>query len=176
MNFSISCLCDLSSEDSYHNYNSNHSGKNVHKIDVPIWNETVANLTLMALGSSAPEILISVLGTVSEATKEPPADPPDLGPATIVGSAAFNLLVITGLSIYAVGDEPKKIEKLSVFFLTSASSLFAYLWMYICLVSSSEDVVSMAEAWITFVFFWLLILCSYTMDKINQYFIDAKKT
>jgi len=33
-------------------------------IDVPIWNATVANLTLMALGSSAPEILLSVIGTV----------------------------------------------------------------------------------------------------------------
>lgn len=33
-------------------------------IEVPIWNETVANLTLMALGSSAPEILLSVIQTV----------------------------------------------------------------------------------------------------------------
>ena len=142
---------------------------------MPVWNETVANLTLMALGSSAPEILISVLGTVAECTKEPPQAPPDLGPATIVGSAAFNLLVITGLSIYAVDDEPKRIEKLSVFFLTGASSIFAYLWMYICLELSSKDVISMAEAWITFVFFWLLILCAYTMDRINQYFVDARK-
>jgi len=130
----------------------------------------------MALGSSAPEILISVLGTVATVTKEPVEPPPDLGPATIVGSAAFNLLVITGLSIYAVGDEPKKIEKLSVFFLTAASSLFAYIWMFICLTVTSEEVVDMAEAWITFVFFWLLILCAYTMDRINQYFIDARKT
>lgn len=30
-------------------------------IEVNVWNETVANLTLMALGSSAPEILLSVL-------------------------------------------------------------------------------------------------------------------
>jgi len=30
-------------------------------IETPIWNETVANLTLMALGSSAPEILLSVI-------------------------------------------------------------------------------------------------------------------
>lgn len=28
---------------------------------VRIWNETVSNLTLMALGSSAPEILLSVI-------------------------------------------------------------------------------------------------------------------
>jgi solute carrier family 8 (sodium/calcium exchanger) len=39
-------------------------GKNKVFIDVPIWNATVANLTLMALGSSAPEILLSVIGTV----------------------------------------------------------------------------------------------------------------
>jgi solute carrier family 8 (sodium/calcium exchanger) len=39
-------------------------GKNKVFIDVPLWNATVANLTLMALGSSAPEILLSVIGTV----------------------------------------------------------------------------------------------------------------
>ena len=52
---------------------------------VRIWNETVSNLTLMALGSSAPEILLSVIeifGNNFEAG--------DLGPGTIVGSAAFN--------------------------------------------------------------------------------------
>jgi len=31
-----------------------------------VWNETVANLTLMALGSSAPEILLSVLQTLKD--------------------------------------------------------------------------------------------------------------
>jgi solute carrier family 8 (sodium/calcium exchanger) len=31
---------------------------------VDFWNPTVANLTLMALGSSAPEILLSVIETV----------------------------------------------------------------------------------------------------------------
>lgn len=34
------------------------------KIEKPVWNATVANLTLMALGSSAPEILLSVIGTL----------------------------------------------------------------------------------------------------------------
>ena len=68
-------------------------------MDVDIWNPTVANLTLMALGSSAPEILLSVLGTVGDIE----AVPSKLGPSTIVGSAAFNLLVISGVSIAAVG-------------------------------------------------------------------------
>ena len=30
-------------------------------LEVRVWNDTVANLTLMALGSSAPEILLSII-------------------------------------------------------------------------------------------------------------------
>lgn len=33
-------------------------------IEIPIWNKTVANLTLMALGSSAPEILLATIETI----------------------------------------------------------------------------------------------------------------
>ena len=36
------------------------TGKN-QVVVVKVWNETVANLTLMALGSSAPEIMLSVI-------------------------------------------------------------------------------------------------------------------
>lgn len=67
---------------------------------VDFWNPTVANLTLMALGSSAPEILLSVIETVTKLGK----CPGELGASTIVGSAAFNLLVISGVSIYAVSE------------------------------------------------------------------------
>jgi len=66
-----------------------------------MWNPTVANLTLMALGSSAPEIILSILETVMNLG----GCPGELGPSTIVGSAAFNLLVISGVSIYAVNKD-----------------------------------------------------------------------
>ena len=56
---------------------------------VRVWNSTVANLTLMALGSSAPEILLSVIELLSNNCFSG-----ELGPSTIVGSAAFNLLII----------------------------------------------------------------------------------
>ena len=75
-------------------------------IEVRIWNDTVANLTLMALGSSAPEILLSVIeiiGNGFEAGK--------LGPGTIVGSAAFNLMAISSVCIMAIpGTETRKIK------------------------------------------------------------------
>lgn len=34
-------------------------------IEVTVWNDTVANLTLMALGSSAPEILLAIIEIIS---------------------------------------------------------------------------------------------------------------
>ena len=68
---------------------------------VPVWNPTFANLTLMALGSSAPEIILNTFETITTLGKTPG----ELGPSTIVGSAAFNFLVISGVSIYAVKKE-----------------------------------------------------------------------
>ena len=72
---------------------------------IRIWNETVSNLTLMALGSSAPEILLSVIeifGNHFEAG--------DLGPSTIVGSAAFNLFIIIAVCIYVSYISNSKVQ------------------------------------------------------------------
>lgn len=128
-----------------------------------MWNPTVANLTLMALGSSAPEILLSVIGTLQDLNKRPPV----LGPSTIVGSAAFNLLIITALSILAVGDEPKKVFDVGVFFVTSVFSMWAYIWIYLCLEVFTEEEVTLGEGWWTFAFTFLLIGISYAADKTN---------
>lgn len=68
---------------------------------VLVWNSTMANLTLMALGSSAPEILLAVIETSGNLG----ACPGELGPSTIVGSAAFNLLIISAASIWAVNEK-----------------------------------------------------------------------
>ena len=67
-------------------------------IKVRIWNETVANLTLMALGSSAPEILLSVIEICGNNFNAG-----ELGPGTIVGSAAYNLFIIVGICVAVVG-------------------------------------------------------------------------
>ena len=51
----------------------------------------------MALGSSSPEILLAVIEVVGNNFLAG-----DLGPGTIVGSAAFNLLVITAICVSAI--------------------------------------------------------------------------
>jgi solute carrier family 8 (sodium/calcium exchanger) len=117
----------------------------------------------MALGSSAPEIMLSVI----ESLKNLGLKAGELGPGSIVGSGAFNLLVITGVSIVSV-DEPKKIYDLGVYSCTALFSLFAYAWMYICLEVTSPGVVSTTEAWLTFFFFFLLVGLAFGFDKLQQ--------
>ena len=91
---------------------------------VRIWNETVSNLTLMALGSSAPEILLAVVETFGNGMKAGA-----LGPATIVGSAAFNLFMIISLCMYVIPDgEVRRIKHLRVFFVTATWSTVKKLY------------------------------------------------
>eukprot|EP00961_Rhodomonas_salina_P233140 3150133-Rhodomonas_salina.2 len=75
-------------------------------IDELIWNPAVANLTLMALGSSTPEILLSIIEIVGAGFYAG-----ELGPGTVVGSASFNLYVIIGICMVALdAGEVRKIE------------------------------------------------------------------
>jgi solute carrier family 8 (sodium/calcium exchanger) len=60
----------------------------------------------MALGSSSPEILLSVIEICGNGFLAG-----DLGPGTIVGSAAFNLLVISAICVVAIeGTEIRRIK------------------------------------------------------------------
>lgn len=89
-------------------------GENVSR-EILLWNETVANLTLLALGSSAPEILLATVETINQITSGSLSSKEGLGFYTIVGSAAFNLLVITGICITSVPSPGvKKIRELGM--------------------------------------------------------------
>lgn len=130
-------------------------------VEVKIWNETVSNLTLMALGSSAPEILLSVVETVGGGFVAG-----DLGPSTIVGSAAFNLFMIIAICMYVIpDDEVRKIKHLRVFFVTAIWSVLAYVWLYYIVVANTEGVVEPWEATLTLLFFPLLTLWAWVADK-----------
>ena len=139
-------------------------GNVIGTIEEIVWNPTVANLSLMALGSSAPEIMLSVIETVTYIDKEPG----DLGPSTIVGTAAFNLLIISAVSIMAVDEKPKKIDDVNVFAITSVFSILAYLWMFVVLQVWTPEEVSLAEAIITLSLTVLLILMAYIADTCRQ--------
>lgn len=131
------------------------------EVEVLVWNATVANLTLMALGSSAPEIMLSCIETITQLDSEVKGE---LGPSTIVGSAAFNLLIISAVSIVSV-DKPKKIDDLGVFTVTACMSIFAYVWLVIVLkIWGPEGEVTILESCLTLMFCLLLIIAAYAAD------------
>eukprot|EP00931_Biecheleriopsis_adriatica_P039494 TRINITY_DN22583_c0_g1_i2.p1 TRINITY_DN22583_c0_g1~~TRINITY_DN22583_c0_g1_i2.p1 ORF type:complete len:896 (-),score=130.62 TRINITY_DN22583_c0_g1_i2:43-2595(-) len=131
-----------------------------HMVTVKVWNGTVANLTLMALGSSAPEILLSVIEIVGNGFFSG-----ELGPSTIVGSASFNLFVIVGICVLAIpSGETRRIKEIGVYHVTAAFSIFAYLWLVFIVQVHSTDVIDTWEALLTLAFLPVLIAVSYLTD------------
>ncbi|XP_064157563.1 sodium/calcium exchanger 2b [Anguilla rostrata] len=128
---------------------------------VRIWNETVSNLTLMALGSSAPEILLSVIEVCGKNFESG-----ELGPGTIVGSAAFNMFVIIAICVWVIPDgETRKIKHLRVFFITAFWSIFAYIWLYLILAVITPGVVEVWEALVTLLYFPICVILAWIADR-----------
>ncbi|QDZ24373.1 sodium/calcium exchanger protein [Chloropicon primus] len=135
------------------------------QFSVKYWNPTIANLTLMALGSSAPEIMLALIETIMSLDQEPGK----LGPSTIVGSAAFNLLAISSVCVFAIPTgETRSIEELTVFKCTSFFSVFAYIWLYIVYAVWTPDEITIVESVITFLFFPLMVLLAYQCSKYDN--------
>lgn len=134
--------------------------KDGHEFKVRVWNDTVANLTLMALGSSAPEILLSIIELLGAKMYAGA-----LGPGTIVGSAAFNLLVISAICLgFLPKNETRQIRQLSVFYITATCSVAAYLWLIVILQVTSPNVVTPVEGLITFLGFPVMVCSAYYAD------------
>ena len=54
---------------------------------------------------------------------------------------------------------------MQVFFVTTASSIFAYVWLVLILTRFSPGVVDLWEAVLTFLFFPVLVVSAYLTDK-----------
>ena len=137
------------------------SSNDMEEVHVRVWNDTVANLTLMALGSSAPEILLAIIEITANKFESGA-----LGPSTIVGSAAFNLLVISGVCVMAVpAHEVRRIKAIKVFGVTATFCILAYIWLYVALSVSSPEIMDIWEAVLTFLLFPILVIIAYIADK-----------
>jgi len=137
-----------------------HSGSK-RKFHRKVWNPTVANITLMALGSSTPEILLTAFELIGNNFFAGA-----LGPFTIVGSAAFNLLVISAVCISAIpAPEVRKIEMVDVFCTTTTMSIWAYLWLVVIVYVISKDRIEWWEGALTFLMFPFLVVAAFIADK-----------
>lgn len=85
----------------------------------------VAGASLMAMGSSAPELFIALIALYRGGVHS------DVGIGTIVGSAVFNILVITGMSAVVAGTlemNPMAIGRDIIFYLGSVAILLYVFW------------------------------------------------
>ncbi|XP_071167585.1 sodium/calcium exchanger 2-like isoform X7 [Mytilus edulis] len=134
-----------------------------HEREVLVWNETVANLTLMALGSSAPEILLATIEMIFTLGDTEPAD--SLGTFTIIGSASFNLFVISSICVVSVSSpDVKYIKEFGVFIVTTIWSVWAYVWMLLVVQYISPGIVEPWEAWVTLLYMPMFVLNAYAQD------------
>merc|ERR1719181_384806 len=107
---------------------------NTRILRVKLWNDTAANLTLMALGSSAPEILLSIVELIL-VEKPQFMHAGALGPSVVVGSAAFNLFIISAVCVMAIPEgEVRYIQGTYVYCITAFFSIFAYVWLIFVLL------------------------------------------
>ena len=77
------------------------------RIEEPVWRESVAYVTLLAVAAAAPEIFLSFYSTFAERRHTQKSSA--IGPLSLVGSAAFNLLIVGAISM-ATATKPQKIK------------------------------------------------------------------
>ena len=116
------------------------------------WNipSDVAGASLMAMGSSAPELSIAILALFKEGGAHS-----DVGIGTIVGSAVFNILVITGIS--AIIRDAKvtlpSVIRDTVFYLISIGALLYAFWDGEITLTESFLFIALYAGYIGFLFF-----------------------
>jgi solute carrier family 8 (sodium/calcium exchanger) len=140
-------------------------------IEEPLWNSGIANVTLMALAASAPEIFMCFFGTFSNLGSAPN----QIGPIVLIGSASFNMLIGTGISILAA-SKVKKVYNLCSFLTTAAFATAAYIWLFVALLVVSPGVIEIKEAVITLLGYPILIITIWASEKISETLYTDEET
>lgn len=128
-----------------------------------VWNYTIADITLLAFGTSFPQISLATIDAIRNLGQ---LDAGGLGPGTLIGSAAFDLFPIHAVCVIVPkAGELKKISDLGVWLVELFWSFWAYVWLYIILEVWTPKVITLWEALLTVLQFGLLLLHAYAQDK-----------
>lgn len=138
----------------------------------PVWNWVVANITLLAVGSSSPEILLSIV----EACITLGETPGEIGPACIIGSGSYNLFGILAICTAALPDGVMKmIEHQKVFIWTTTWSLVAHLWIWLAYKKITPGIIDIWEAFLTLGMFPVLVYTAWLVDTRGWHWYRANK-
>ncbi|KAK8711515.1 hypothetical protein V6N13_146797 [Hibiscus sabdariffa] len=128
-----------------------------------VWNYTIADITLLAFGTSFPQISLATIDAIRNIGNLYAGG---LGPGTLVGSAAFDLFPIHAVCVVVPkAGELKKISDIGVWLVELFWSFWAYAWLYIILEVWTPNVVTLWEALLTVLMYGLLLTHAYAQDK-----------
>uniref|UniRef100_A0A7C9EGF0 Sodium/calcium exchanger membrane region domain-containing protein n=1 Tax=Opuntia streptacantha TaxID=393608 RepID=A0A7C9EGF0_OPUST len=128
-----------------------------------VWNYAVADIALLAFGTSFPQISLATIDAIRNIGSLYAGG---LGPGTLVGSAAFDLFPIHAVCVVVPkAGELKKISDIGVWLVGLCWSFWAYVWLYIILKVWTPDVVTLWESLLTVLQYGLLLLHAYAQDK-----------
>ncbi|KAJ3681369.1 hypothetical protein LUZ60_015858 [Juncus effusus] len=127
------------------------------------WNYTIADITLLAFGTSFPQISLATIDAIRNIGQLTAGG---LGPGTLVGSAAFDLFPIHAVCVVVPkAGSLKKISDLGVWIVELSWSFWAYIWLYIILEVWTPNIITIWEALLTVLQFGLLLIHAYAQDK-----------
>ncbi|CAN6381974.1 unnamed protein product [Urochloa humidicola] len=128
-----------------------------------VWNYTIADIALLAFGTSFPQISLATIDAIRNLGQLTAGG---LGPGTLVGSAAFDLFPIHAICVVMPrAGSKKKISDLGVWLVELFWSFWAYVWLYIILEVWTPKVITLWEALLTVLQYGLLLLHAYAQDK-----------
>lgn len=130
---------------------------------VKVWNYTIADIALLAFGTSFPQISLATIDAIRNLGQ---LNAGGLGPGTLVGSAAFDLFPIHAVCVVVPkAGSLKKISDIGVWLIELFWSFWAYIWLYIIIEIWTPNVITLWEALLTVLQFGLLLIHAYAQDK-----------
>ncbi|KAL3849751.1 hypothetical protein ACJIZ3_011633 [Penstemon smallii] len=128
-----------------------------------VWNYAIADITLLAFGTSFPQISLATIDAIRNIGKLYAGG---LGPGTLVGSAAFDLFPIHAVCVVVPkAGELKKISDIGLWLVELFWSFWAYIWLYLILEVWTPSIITLTEALLTVLQFGLLLMHAYAQDK-----------
>ena len=137
-------------------------GKHLY-IEDHVWSTNIANITLLSVATSSPQLFLCWISTFAVMDKTPDK----LGPMVIVGSASFQLVVASAVSVLAA-TKVKKIFNLCAFLTTAGFATLAYIWLFMVLQVLTPGKIDLSEAVLTLLGYPALIMFVWFSDKVTE--------